>query len=71
MSLSRELKRRKLREDLRLNGMRRTCRKCGAKMATKPGYGWLCVECGWEPSMQVKIREELDGGKVKSDEKSV
>lgn len=27
--------------------IRRTCRKCGAKLVNKPEYGVVCPECGW------------------------
>lgn len=52
MSIEREIKRRRIREDMKLNGMRSKCRKCGSEMACKPGYGWLCLECGWKPLKQ-------------------
>ena len=52
MSIQREIKRRRIREDMKLNGMRSKCRKCGGTMVCKPGYGWLCRECGWKPMKQ-------------------
>ena len=27
--------------------LRRTCRKCGARLVNKPEYGAVCPECGW------------------------
>jgi protein-arginine kinase activator protein McsA len=43
MSISRSIKRRKM-----LAGKRRTtCPKCHATLKEKPGYGTVCVECGW------------------------
>ena len=43
MSISRSAKRRKIRQE---NG-RTTCPKCHSKLIEKPGYGRICVECGW------------------------
>lgn len=54
MSLARQIKRYQMRENMRLNGMRSRCRKCGGEMVTKPGYGWLCRECGWQTRKQVE-----------------
>lgn len=62
MSLSRSIKRKALQQDLRMNGMRSTCRHCKAKMIVKPGYGWICEECGWRPSKQIQAKGELDSG---------
>ena len=62
MSLRRSIKRNALKNDLKLNGMRSTCRHCKSKMTVKPGYGWVCGECGWWPSKQIRARGELDDG---------
>lgn len=56
MSIEREIRRRRLREDMKLNGMRSKCRKCGGEMVCKPGYGWLCPKCGWVPLKQMPQR---------------
>lgn len=58
MSFERELRRRALQANMIANGMRSTCRKCKGKMLCKPGYGWICTACGWEPSAQAKARQE-------------
>ena len=57
MGLERQIRRNYLREDRRLNGMRRTCRKCKSEMVCKPGYGWLCPQCGWIPKKQLEAME--------------
>ena len=59
MSIERQFRRRALQANMRANGMRSTCRKCKEKMVCKPGYGWVCQACGWEPFAQAKIRSEL------------
>lgn len=59
MSIEREFRRRSLQANMRANGMRSTCRKCKEKMLCKPGYGWVCPACGWEPFSQAKARSEL------------
>ena len=58
MSIEREFRRRAMLAEMRANGIRSTCRKCGGKMMTKPGYGWVCLSCGWEPSAQANARIE-------------
>lgn len=60
MSLARSVKRKKFQQDLKLNGIRSTCRKCKARMTFKPGYGCVCEECGWWPSKQIRAKGELD-----------
>lgn len=60
MSIEREFRRRAMRADMRANGMRSTCRQCGNRMCCKPGYGWVCPSCGWEPSAQAKARAEIE-----------
>lgn len=59
MSFQREVKRRNMRENLKMNGMRSRCRKCGTRMIVKPGYGYVCEECGWISATQIAIRNEL------------
>ena len=56
MSIKREIQRRILRENMKLNAMRSRCRKCGDTMVCKPGYGWLCPECGWKPMKQREVK---------------
>lgn len=60
MSIKRSMKRNAFRQDLKLNGMRSTCRRCKAKMIVKPGYGFVCGECGWWPAKQIRAKGELD-----------
>lgn len=60
MSLEREIRRRHLVEDMKESGMRTRCRKCGTRMTTKRGWGWVCEKCGWESEKQRQIRQELE-----------
>lgn len=60
MSLEREIRRRRMIEDMKASGMRSTCRKCGAKMLSKNALGWVCEKCGWESEKQRQIRRELE-----------
>lgn len=60
MSIRRSIKRKARQQDLKLNGMRSTCRRCKSKMIVKPGYGWVCEECGWWPRKQIQAKGELD-----------
>lgn len=54
MSIEREIRRFAKRHQK--EKQRTKCRKCGAKMIDKPGYGIICSECGW---MQLpKLSEE-------------
>ena len=62
MSIEREMKRRRMHEDMKLNGMRTRCRKCGARMVAF-GAGWCCEKCGWMSKAQIEIATELYGGK--------
>ena len=59
MSLDREIRRRRLAEAMKENGMRTRCRKCGARMSAKDENGWVCEKCGWESEKQKQIRWEL------------
>lgn len=59
MSLDREIRRRRMTEAMKENGMRTRCRKCGTRMTAKNGTGWVCEKCGWESEMQKQIRREL------------
>lgn len=61
MSIEREIRRRNQIKNEKANGMRRTCRRCKSRMLGKPGYGWICVECGWESRGQMQARRELEG----------
>ena len=49
MSLEREIRRRNAIKKEKEDGLRRTCKHCKSKMLGKPGYGWVCPECGWMP----------------------
>ena len=60
MSIEREIRRRRLAEAMKENGMRTRCRKCGARMTAKDGNGWVCEKCGWESEKQEQIRRELE-----------
>lgn len=60
MSLDREIRRRRMVEAMKENGMRARCRKCGARMSAKDGNGWVCKKCGWESEKQKQIRRELE-----------
>lgn len=60
MSLAREIRRRRLVEDMKESGMRTRCRKCGARMFSKNENGWVCTRCGWESEKQKQIRRELE-----------
>lgn len=59
MSLDREIRRRRMAEDMKESGMRTKCRKCGTRMSAKNGTGWVCEKCGWESEKQKQIRREL------------
>lgn len=67
MSIKRSIKRKANQRDLKLNGMRTTCRRCKSKMTVKHGYGWVCEECGWWPSKQIRAKGELDNENAKGD----
>lgn len=58
MSAERQMRRAAMIRDMKLNGMRITCRKCGEKMCTKIGYGWVCPACGWESAKQIAIHAD-------------
>ena len=60
MSLAREIRSRAALKNEKANGMRRTCRHCKSRMLGKPGYGWICQECGWESLGQRLARRELE-----------
>ena len=60
MSIEREIRRRAALKNEKANGMRRTCRHCKSRMAVKPGYGWICPECGWKSRGQRQARMELE-----------
>lgn len=47
MSMQRKIKRAMEAQQRKEAGKRTTCRKCGARMVEKPGYGLVCMECGW------------------------
>ena len=49
MSVEREIRRFAERKKRKEEKKRTTCRRCGRKMIDKPGYGLVCVECGWAP----------------------
>lgn len=61
MSLEREIRRRRMTENMKESGMRTRCRKCGTRMSAKSENGWVCEKCGWESEKQKQIRRELDG----------
>ena len=44
MSFARKCKRRSSRNNRQ---GRTTCPKCHTKLIEKPGYGLVCMECGW------------------------
>lgn len=58
MSIEREFRRRAFQANMKASGRRSRCRKCGSRMTEKGFCDWICPECGWEPSAQVKNREE-------------
>lgn len=60
MSLEREIRRRRMIEDMKESGMRTRCRKCGARMSAKDGNGWVCEKCGWESEKHMTARLELE-----------
>ena len=62
MSLARKIKRDALLSEMKANGMRRVCKKCKRKnsMKFKPGYGQVCIECGWWPPGQIRAMGELN-----------
>lgn len=44
----------------RKNVKRHTCRRCKCRMEYKPGYGYICLECGWSKySDKKKYLEEV------------
>lgn len=47
MSMQRKIKRAMEAQQRKETMKRTTCRRCGAKMVEKPGYGQVCIECGW------------------------
>ena len=47
MSQQRKIKRAMEARQRKETRKRTTCRKCGARMIEKPGYGVVCGECGW------------------------
>ena len=50
--------------------LRRTCRKCGAKLVNKPEYGTVCPECGWTKKNAYTDKEvQDDSGRNQSREK--
>ena len=59
MSIEREIRRRRMAEAMKENGMRARCRKCGTRMTAKNALGWVCEKCGWESEKQKRIRREL------------
>lgn len=61
MSLKRSIKRNALLSEMKANGMRTVCKKCKRKnsMKFKPGYGQVCIECGWWPPKQIRAMGEL------------
>ena len=59
MSLEREIRRRRMIEDMKESGMRTRCRKCGTRMTVKNALGWVCEKCGWDSEKQRQIRREL------------
>ena len=44
--------------------IRRKCRKCGAKIVNKPGYGAVCPECGWH-RVSYTDKEEIKNDAVR------
>lgn len=48
MSLERTMHRAYQRKRLKEQGVPTKCKKCRSEMFNKPGYGWVCTECGWE-----------------------
>lgn len=47
MSMQRKIKRAIEAQQRKRTGKRTTCRKCGARLTEKMGYGMICEECGW------------------------
>ncbi len=60
MSIEREIRRRRMAEAMKENGMRTRCRKCGTRMTSKEGLGWVCEKCGWESVKHMTARLELE-----------
>lgn len=49
-----------LRGFKRKNVKRHTCHRCKCRMEYKPGYGYICLECGWSKySDKKKYLEEV------------
>lgn len=38
---------------------RTTCKRCGAKLTAKPGYGYVCAECGDWPKERFGTENEI------------
>ena len=60
MSIEREIRRSRMAEAMKENGMRTRCRKCGTRMTSKEGWGWVCEKCGWESVKHMTARLELE-----------
>ena len=52
MSIEREIRRFAKRKERKAEKKRTTCRRCKSKMIEKPGYGMVCMECGWRPERE-------------------
>lgn len=57
MSMQRKIKRAMEAQQRKEVGKRTTCRKCGARMIEKPGYGQVCIECGWARPPMEEVKE--------------
>lgn len=47
MSMQRKIKRAMEAQQRKETRKRTMCRKCGARLTEKTGYGLVCKECGW------------------------
>ncbi len=57
MSMQRKIKRAMEAQQRKEAGQRTTCRKCGARMVEKSGYGLVCKECGWAKPPVEEVNE--------------
>lgn len=48
MSMQRKIKRAMEAQQQKETRKRTRCRNCGSRLVEKPGYGWVCMDCGWE-----------------------